>query len=347
MVHDHQCRDLTSGPGGDFQSFRLRTIATGLSPRRPAGQIETCQLSLRFLPTLPGLRTAPLTITDSATSPATTYRFGLSGVGQSAQAIFIPGTIKTLAKSLATPSAIAIDSAGDVYYAESSGGKAPSRCCPQAPHRPTQLIAPAGPLTTPTALALDAAGNLYIADSTNNSIFEYDVNGVVTTLVSGLHNPVALAADTLGNSSLPRMGQRLTCSRSTPEASRPSLPAAEQSPRRMAYPQPARSSCTPRRCISRRRAHCMWRIAAHSASIASMRLGSFTGLPAMARLRIALRARVWALVCRVSPGSARMRRGDLYIADAVSNRIFLAFSGLAHNPEVSVLAGDGTAGIYR
>jgi len=189
--------NLTSGPSGDFQNFGSDTCSGSL-PAPTGSQIETCQLSLQFLPTLPGLRTAPLTITDKDASPVATYRFGLNGVGQSGEAIFIPGTIKTLAKSLATPSAIAIDSAGDVYYAESSGGGSISKL-PAGSSSPTQLIAPAGPITTPTALAIDGAGNLYIADSTSNSIFEYDVNGVVTTLVSGLHNPVALATDTLGN----------------------------------------------------------------------------------------------------------------------------------------------------
>ena len=113
--------NLTSGPNGDFHNFGTNTCNGPISAP-PVGVIKTCQLSLRFQPTLPGLRTGPLTITDSAASPAATYRFGLSGVGQSGEAIFIPGTIKTLAGSLATPSAIAIDSAGDVYYAESGGG---------------------------------------------------------------------------------------------------------------------------------------------------------------------------------------------------------------------------------
>ena len=36
--------------------------------------------------------------------------------------------------------------------------------------------------------------------------------------------------------------------------------------------------------------------------------------------------------------------GDLYIADAATHHIFLAFSGLAQNPSMEVLAGDGTAG---
>ncbi len=192
--------DLSSSPGGDFQPFGPN-LCNGILPAPSGGQVETCQLSLSFLPTLPGLRTAPLTISDAATTPATNYRFGLSGIGQSAQAIFLPGTIKSLAKSLAVPSAIAIDSTGDVYYAESGGGSGNGAISvlPAGSSTPTQLIAPGAGVATPTALALDAAGTLYIADSTTNSILRYDTAGTLTTLVSGLDNPVALATDTLGN----------------------------------------------------------------------------------------------------------------------------------------------------
>jgi sugar lactone lactonase YvrE len=333
---------LSSGPTGDFQSFSPNQC-TGPLPAPAAGQIETCQLSLSFLPTLPGLRTAPLTIIDSQNSPATTYRFGLSGVGQSAQAIFMPGTIKTLAKSLATPSAIAIDSAGDVYYAESTGGGSISELLAGS-SSPIQLIAPAGPITTPTALALDAAGNLYIADSTANSIFEYDVNGVVSTLVSGLHDPVALAADTLGNLFVAEDGTALDVvqiyagGQQAVIAGGGATPAPDGVPATSAqFVHPSALYLSPTgtlyvadsgafRVYSIDAAGTIHRFAGNGTptdSAPGTRLG--TGLPGIA-------------------GISADAAGDLYIADAVSNRIFLAFSGLAHNPEVSVLAGDGTPG---
>ena len=112
---------LTTAPSGDFPISGLNSCNGAISAPGP-GVVKTCQVVLHFLPTLPGQRTAPLTMTDSSVSPAKVYRFGLNGIGQSAEAIFVPGTIKTLAASLAQPSAIAIDSAGDVYYAESGTG---------------------------------------------------------------------------------------------------------------------------------------------------------------------------------------------------------------------------------
>ena len=334
--------NLTSGPSGDFQNFGSGTC-TGSLPAPTGGQIETCQLSLRFLPTLPGLRTAPLTITDSATSPTTTYRFGLSGVGQSAQAIFMPGTIQTLAKSLATPSAIAIDSAGDVYYAESSGGGSIS-VLPAGSSSPTQLIAPSGPVTTPTALALDAAGNLYIADSTSNSILEYDVNGNLTTLVSGLHNPVALAADTLGNLFVAEDGTALDVlqiyagGQQAVIAGGGGIPAPDGVPATSAqfvHPAALYLSPTGTLYVADSGAYRIYRIDAAGIIHRFAGNGTPTDSAPGTRLGTGLKG-----IAGISADAG----GDLYIADAATHRILLAFSGLAHNPEVSVLAGDGTAG---
>ncbi|MDQ1454078.1 MAG: hypothetical protein QOK38_3944 [Acidobacteriaceae bacterium] len=335
--------NLSSGPTGDFQSFPPNQCSGSL-PAPTAGQVETCQLSLSFLPRLPGPRTAPLTIADSATSPATTYRFGLSGVGQSAQAIFIPGTIKTLAKSAAAPSAIAIDSAGDVYYAESGGGSGSISVLPAGSSSPTQLIAPGGAVSTPTALALDAAGNLYIADSTSNSILQYDANGNLSTLVSGLDNPVALATDTLGNLFVAEDGtavdvlqiyaggQKAILAGGGVIAAPNSVPATSAM---FVHPSALYLSPTGTLYVADRGAYRVYRIdpagtihwfagnGTPADTSPGTRLG--TGLPGVAAI-------------------GADAAGDIYIADAASNRIFLAFTGLAHNPEISVLAGDGTAG---
>jgi sugar lactone lactonase YvrE len=337
---------LTSGPGGDFQSFPPN-LCSGAISAPTAGQIKTCQLSLRFQPTLPGLRTAPLTITDSMTSPATTYRFGLSGVGQSAEAIFIPGTIKSLAKSLATPSAIAIDSAGDVYYAESGGGSSNGSISvlPAGSSSPTQLIAPGGGVATPTALALDAAGNLYIADSTTNSILRYDANGNLTPQVNGLDNPIALATDQLGNLYVAEDGttavdvlqiyaggQKAVIAGGGINAAPNNVPATTAS---FVHPSALYLDPNGNLYVADRGAYRVYRV--DTSGIIHRFAGN--GTPADTnpgnRLGTGL-----AGVAGIGADAA----GDLYIVDAASNRIFLAFSGLAQNPEISVLAGDGAAG---
>jgi sugar lactone lactonase YvrE len=338
--------NLTSGPNGDFQNFGINACNGAISAPT-AGQIKTCQLSLRFAPTLPGLRTGPLTITDKQASPAATYRFGLSGVGQSGEAIFVPGTIKTLAGSLATPSAIAIDSAGDVYYAESGGGSSNGSISvlPAGSSSPVQLIAPGAGVATPTALALDAAGNLYIADSTTNSILRYDANGQLSTFVSSLDNPVALVTDQLGNLFVAEDGatavnileiyaggQQAVFAGGGANSAPNGVPATSAN---FVHPSALYLSPDGTFYVADRGAYRVYRIDTSGIIHRFAGNGTTTDSAPGTRLGTGL-----AGVSGISADAA----GDLYIADAATNHIFLAFSGLAQNPSMAVLTGDGTAG---
>ena len=340
-----QAVTLSSGPSGDFQTFGPN-LCSGLITAPAAGTVKTCQLSLRFQPTLPGLRTAPLTITDSEVPPGVTYRFGLSGVGQSAQAIFLPGTIKTLAGSLATPSAIAIDSAGDVYYAESGGGSGNGSISelPAGSSSPVQLVAPGGGVATPTALALDAAGNLYIADSTTNSILRYDVNRNLSTLVSGLDNPVALVTDQLGNLYVAEDGTTAVNVLEIYAGGQQAVFAgggAVTAPDGVAaitakFVHPSALYLSPDGTfyVADRGAYRVYSIDTSGIIHRFAGNGTTTDTTPGTRLGTGLGG-----VSGLNADAA----GDLYIADAATSRIFLAFSGLAQNPSMSVLTGDGTA----
>jgi sugar lactone lactonase YvrE len=338
--------NLTSGPAGDFENFGTN-LCNGPISAPVAGTIKTCQLSLRFAPKLPGLRTGPLTITDKVASPATTYRFGLSGVGQSGEAIFIPGTIKTLAGSLATPSAIAIDSAGDVYYAESGGGSGNGSISvlPAGSSSPVQLIAPGAGVATPTALALDAAGNLYIADSTTNSILRYDANGNLSAFVSGLDNPVALVTDTLGNLFVAEDGatavnileiyaggQQAVFAGGGANSAPNGVPATSAN---FIHPSALYLSPDGTFYVADRGAYRVYRIDTSGIIHRFAGNGTTTDSAPGTRLGTGLGS-----VSGISADAA----GDLYIADAATHRIFVAFSGLAQNPSMSVLTGDGSAG---
>jgi sugar lactone lactonase YvrE len=338
--------NLTSGPSGDFQNFGTN-LCNGSISAPAAGTIKTCQLSLRFAPTLPGLRTAPLTITDNSVAPATAYRFGLSGVGQSGEAIFIPGTIKTLAGSLATPSAITIDSAGDVYYAESGGGSANGSISvlPAGSSTPTQLIAPGAGVATPTALALDAAGNLYIADSTTNSVLRYDVNGNLSTFVSSLDNPVALVTDQLGNLFVAQDGATAVNILEIYAGGQEAIFAGggaiaapdgvHATSAKFVHPSALYLSPDGTFYVADRGAYRVYRIDTSGIIHRFAGNGTTTDSAPGTRLGTGLGG-----VSGISADAA----GDLYIADAATHRIFLAFSGLAQNPSMSVLTGDGTAG---
>jgi sugar lactone lactonase YvrE len=336
--------NLASAPSGDFKTLAVNTCNGGV-PAPPPGQFNTCQVSLRLQPTLPGLRTAPFTISDSATSPVGIYRFGLSGVGQSAEAIFMPGTIKTLSGSLATPSAIAIDSAGDVYFAESGGGSGHGSISVllAGSSSPVQLIAPAGGVATPTALALDATGNLYIADAATNSIFRYDVNGILTPFVSGLDNPVALVADQLGNLYVAQDGttvnvlqiyaggQRAVFAGGGANTAPNNVPATSA---KFVHPSALYLNPAGTLYVADRGAFRVYSIDVSGTIRYFAGNGTSTDTISGKKLGTGL-----AGIAGISADAG----GDLYIADATTNRIFVAFHGLAHNPEITVLSGDGTA----
>lgn len=160
----------------------------------------TCVVSVQFDPQYPGPRRAPLTLTDSSSTPAASYQVGLSGTGIGSNALFIPGTIRTALASLVNPSAVTVGTTGNVYFAESGAASGSGNIQVIAAGSTTAtVLVPAGKIQTPVALALDAAQNLYVADSATNSIFKVDANANVTTFASGLNGPVALSVDTYGN----------------------------------------------------------------------------------------------------------------------------------------------------
>jgi sugar lactone lactonase YvrE len=189
--------NLTATPGTDFQISNGNNTCTGSLTPSATTTPTTCEVSLDFDPTYPGLLRSPITLTDSIAPQA--YAFGLSGIGEGANALFVPGTINTPFGGLNTPSATVVDTAGDIFYAETAGGSGDIKVVRGG--NTTTLVPAGGMIQTPVGLALDSAQNLYVADSTANTVFKVDANGNVTTPpgASGLSDPVAVAVDTEGN----------------------------------------------------------------------------------------------------------------------------------------------------
>jgi MBG domain (YGX type)/Bacterial Ig-like domain (group 3)/NHL repeat len=187
--------NLSATIGTDFK-ITSSTCVGSLSAASPGVPPLTCQVFVSFDPTKPGVRSAPLTLTDSISGA--TLALGLNANGIGPISVFTPGTVNTLRGSLANPTAITIDSTGNTYVLQSGA----------APGSASLLILPAGGgtpqvrngLVTPSAIALDAAGNIYIADTTQNAVTRYGADGTVNPdYVTGLDTPTAVYFDSFNN----------------------------------------------------------------------------------------------------------------------------------------------------
>ena len=189
--------NLTASTGTDY-SITSTTCTGSLTPAASGAPPNTCQVFVRFTPTRPGTRRSALKITDSISN--TSVFQGLQGIGTGALSIFTPGTSNTIASSLASPTSIVTDAAGNAYVLETAvgAGTPDIRMIPAGGGSSTPIIT--SNLATPTAIALDAAGNIYVADATHGTVTRFGADGSVnTSYVTGLDTPVALYVDQFYN----------------------------------------------------------------------------------------------------------------------------------------------------
>ena len=108
-------------------------------------------------------------------------------------------TLNPILPVLNSPSAIALDSSGAIFVANSKSNSL-SKLTSSGTVR-TFVPASAG-LDVPVALAFDSSGNLYVANSGNDTVSKVTPLGAVSTFVpdsAGLSDPDALAFDGNGN----------------------------------------------------------------------------------------------------------------------------------------------------
>jgi len=212
----------------------------------------------RWLAVSPPTATAPAALSVSAApgdlAPGTyagTIAIVASGASNSPQSIAVTLTVSTTAAPLITtvagagsnvlpfsgdggpatsagflgPNGIAVDSAGNIYLADSSNNRirkvdAAGIVTTLAGNGAITFAGDDGPATsgsffTPLGVAVDGAGNVYIADSLNHRVRKVDTAGILTTVAgagypessgdggpatrAGLFSPLAVAVDTAGN----------------------------------------------------------------------------------------------------------------------------------------------------
>jgi sugar lactone lactonase YvrE len=196
-------RALTSiaiAPG--FTEFQLGSVSGCVVDGQTVNPVFTaCSVQVTFSPKYPGLRTAPLIVTDSNGSKSS---IGLTGIGLAPQAALTPGIFHTAAgnghagfsgdggpstrASLNAPFDVATDAAGNIYFTDqknyrirkmdSSGIITTVAGIGLANFGGDGRLATSASIV-PNGVALDAAGNLYIADAAR--IRKVDTNGIITT----------------------------------------------------------------------------------------------------------------------------------------------------------------------
>lgn len=164
---------------------------------------QSCSESITFTPTHPGSATAGATITGADGSMLAT--FYLSGTGMGSGITIDPGSVSATGSGLVSPEEVAIDAAGDTFYAD-PGNNAVMEF---ASGSSTPVMIGSG-LNQPSGVAVDGAGNVLIADTGNNRIVEVPmINGALdsskqivfpaTLGGEALNGPSGIALDSAGD----------------------------------------------------------------------------------------------------------------------------------------------------
>ncbi len=158
---------LTQGSGGlDFS-----LVATTCSGTLDAG--TSCTVTVNFTPTVPGLRSGAVDLTDASGNvlAAAVVR----GVGTAPQGVIYNGTTSVARGVVSGP--VAVDGAGNVFAATASGSLAKETV--SGPGF-TQSALGTG-IGSVSGLAVDGAGDVFVADSTQQQVVEEHFNPVTNT----------------------------------------------------------------------------------------------------------------------------------------------------------------------
>ena len=158
----------------------------------------SCAVTVGYTPSAVGLQRSALLISGAGGVPiATGY---LSGSGLGAAQTTDPGTVSAIGSGWKTPTGIAVDSAGNVYVADSTTNTVSE----YAAGSPTATAIGTG-LSKPSGVAVDGAGNVYIGDSGNGRVVEVPAqNGAPasaaqTVVYTGTSGATGLAVDSTGS----------------------------------------------------------------------------------------------------------------------------------------------------
>ncbi|HWW98006.1 MAG TPA: MBG domain-containing protein [Edaphobacter sp.] len=328
VVNQNVNLSATSGP--DF-TITSNTCSGALSPAPAGGIPNTCQVFLRFTPTRPGLRSAPVKLTDSLSGKNILQ--GLEAVATGSLSVFTPGIVNTVAGTLAAPTAVAVDSTGNTYVLEAgtTAGTADLLLVPNGGGTPQIVIPQGAGLLTPSALAIDSAGNFFIADATHGTVARFGADGTInSSYVTALDTPTAIYVDGFDNLFIAQAGTTHNVIEVYAAGSRRTIASSFVSPSGLAV------DLNGILYVADAGGHLVYAVdksgvvhqVAGNGSTTSTVPGQATGTALFSPSALSVDA-----------------AGDLYIADAGANRVYTVYSSTTSSgSNIATVFGTGTAG---
>ncbi|MGD0832289.1 MAG: Ig-like domain repeat protein [Terracidiphilus sp.] len=190
--------NISVAPAGG-SPFAISTTGTGACVGGTAeAQGAACSVQATYTPSAVGVQSGAVVLADSTGKAiATAYIFG---TGNGAVQSVDPGTVASIGSNWQSPEGIAIDSAQNVYVADSTASAVYEYSLGG-----TLLATIGSGLKAPSSVAVDAAGNVYIADAGNGRVVEVPVvNGSLSNagqivVYSGTSGPAGLSIDAGGD----------------------------------------------------------------------------------------------------------------------------------------------------
>jgi sugar lactone lactonase YvrE len=170
---------LTFGNNNSYKTFGKFTVtgpfnvtATTCANGTTYGPYATnsCTATLTYSASKPGPQAGSVEAIDSSGNFIGAAQ--LSGIGTGSLINVDPGTVSAVGGTWTAPSAIAVDSAGSTYVADSTTGSIYKTLAGA-----TTSTAIATGFSAPSAVAVDGSGNVYVGDSGNGRIVEVALVG--------------------------------------------------------------------------------------------------------------------------------------------------------------------------
>ncbi len=187
---------LTQGAANlDFKLVAGGSCAVGTD--YIAGQ--ACTINYSFTPAAPGARLGAVTLYSNATTPVLLGISYLGGTGTGPLALFTNGVVSATASGLNFATAVTVDGAGDIFYAQ----QGTATISEIAAGSGTVSVVASG-INTVTGLAVDGAGNLFYGSYGDNEVYELVSASGTPQPVAAVGTPdIGMTVDDAGNLYVP------------------------------------------------------------------------------------------------------------------------------------------------